>query len=124
MKTAGRNDPCPCGSGKKYKKCCLAADGRSPTAPAGGILGSLAELRASVQELDDLSNSVVALIEAEKWEEAEEACHQLRRDHPEQVDGILRMEDQASDRGPSSKQASTFYGVYTRLRLGVRSSSS
>ena len=23
---AGRNDPCPCGSGKKYKKCCLAKD--------------------------------------------------------------------------------------------------
>ncbi len=22
-KTAGRNDPCPCGSGKKFKKCCL-----------------------------------------------------------------------------------------------------
>lgn len=22
-KTVGRNDPCPCGSGKKYKKCCL-----------------------------------------------------------------------------------------------------
>jgi hypothetical protein len=22
----GRNDPCPCGSGKKYKKCCEAAD--------------------------------------------------------------------------------------------------
>ena len=22
----GRNDPCPCGSGKKYKKCCMAAD--------------------------------------------------------------------------------------------------
>ncbi|WP_281274448.1 YecA family protein [Mesobacillus subterraneus] len=21
-KRAGRNDPCPCGSGKKYKKCC------------------------------------------------------------------------------------------------------
>jgi uncharacterized protein len=20
---AGRNDPCPCGSGRKYKKCCL-----------------------------------------------------------------------------------------------------
>jgi hypothetical protein len=24
MKTIGRNDPCPCGSSKKYKKCCLA----------------------------------------------------------------------------------------------------
>ena len=22
--TAGRNDPCPCGSGKKFKKCCQA----------------------------------------------------------------------------------------------------
>lgn len=21
-RVAGRNDPCPCGSGKKYKKCC------------------------------------------------------------------------------------------------------
>jgi hypothetical protein len=24
--TPGRNDPCPCGSGKKYKQCHLAAD--------------------------------------------------------------------------------------------------
>jgi hypothetical protein len=23
MKTFRRNDPCPCGSGKKYKHCCL-----------------------------------------------------------------------------------------------------
>jgi len=23
MAWIGRNDPCPCGSGKKYKKCCL-----------------------------------------------------------------------------------------------------
>ncbi len=22
MKKPGRNDPCPCGSGKKFKKCC------------------------------------------------------------------------------------------------------
>ncbi len=25
LRGVGRNDPCPCGSGKKYKKCCLAA---------------------------------------------------------------------------------------------------
>lgn len=25
-KTVGRNDPCPCGSGKKYKKCCMNKD--------------------------------------------------------------------------------------------------
>jgi len=23
MNNIGRNDPCPCGSNKKYKKCCL-----------------------------------------------------------------------------------------------------
>jgi len=27
MDDIGRNDLCPCGSGKKYKKCCLAKDG-------------------------------------------------------------------------------------------------
>jgi hypothetical protein len=26
MSKLGRNDPCPCGSGKKYKQCCLAKD--------------------------------------------------------------------------------------------------
>jgi hypothetical protein len=26
MATVGRNEPCPCGSGKKYKKCCMAKD--------------------------------------------------------------------------------------------------
>ena len=26
LKAAGRNDPCPCGSGKKYKKCHRAED--------------------------------------------------------------------------------------------------
>ncbi len=33
-KTAGRNDPCPCGSGKKYKKCCLKKESLPPEKPA------------------------------------------------------------------------------------------
>ncbi len=39
MKKPGRNDPCPCGSGKKYKRCCLKAkedkirNDRSETVP-------------------------------------------------------------------------------------------
>ena len=28
----GRNDPCPCGSGKKYKQCCLTAPARPSAA--------------------------------------------------------------------------------------------
>ncbi len=27
---AGRNDPCPCGSGKKYKACCIDKDKPKP----------------------------------------------------------------------------------------------
>jgi uncharacterized protein YecA (UPF0149 family) len=33
--TIGRNDPCPCKSGKKYKKCCL---GKAPVAPTSRAL--------------------------------------------------------------------------------------
>jgi hypothetical protein len=29
----GRNDPCPCGSGKKFKKCCLAKEQESQREP-------------------------------------------------------------------------------------------
>ncbi len=39
MSQVGRNDPCPCGSGKKYKKCCTPRfDAPSPAAlaPRGG----------------------------------------------------------------------------------------
>ncbi len=32
MSGVGRNDPCPCGSGRKYKKCCLAASASAPGA--------------------------------------------------------------------------------------------
>jgi hypothetical protein len=28
LTNVGRNDPCPCGSGKKYKKCCLKKSGK------------------------------------------------------------------------------------------------
>ncbi|OGQ98705.1 MAG: hypothetical protein A2505_01950 [Deltaproteobacteria bacterium RIFOXYD12_FULL_55_16] len=30
----GRNDPCFCGSGKKFKKCCLGVDTSAQTSPA------------------------------------------------------------------------------------------
>ncbi len=38
--TVGRNDPCPCGSGKKYKQCCLAkgSSTSSPTSKWGMIV--------------------------------------------------------------------------------------
>lgn len=32
--TPGRNEPCPCGSGNKYKKCCLEKDDAARVAAA------------------------------------------------------------------------------------------
>jgi tetratricopeptide (TPR) repeat protein len=55
----GRNDPCPCGSGKKYKKCCMQADAR------GGRNGSRArptqagpppDRQPTIKEYLDLGN--------------------------------------------------------------------
>ena len=37
----GRNDPCRCGSGKKYKQCCLGRDGASVVDLAEGIGGEV-----------------------------------------------------------------------------------
>ena len=36
----GRNDPCPCGSGKKYKKCCLAKKSAKRTLSATVLSGT------------------------------------------------------------------------------------
>ena len=46
MKT-NRNDPCPCGSGKKYKKCCLGQDG-SRSGP-----GDMQDIMAGVKKMLD-----------------------------------------------------------------------
>ncbi|MBI4549578.1 MAG: SEC-C domain-containing protein [Candidatus Omnitrophica bacterium] len=40
-KDVGRNDPCPCGSGKKFKKCCYdkierKKEPKSPNPTPGG----------------------------------------------------------------------------------------
>ena len=45
----GRNDPCPCGSGKKYKHCCGKPQTPEPAAPeshAGAVQRALAWLEA------------------------------------------------------------------------------
>ena len=58
MAKTGRNDPCPCGSGKKYKKCCLRKDeervlaGR-PEAPTDDLFEDLPENPERFQENGD-----------------------------------------------------------------------
>ena len=49
MKTPsiGRNDPCPCGSGKKFKHCCLGKE--SGTSPAHGVTSASETLRNALK---------------------------------------------------------------------------
>lgn len=52
MKT-GRNDPCPCGSGKKYKQCCIGVGQQAGSALADGMAQTLAmNPNLSVDELN------------------------------------------------------------------------
>jgi hypothetical protein len=43
----GRNDPCPCGSGRKYKNCCLEDQGSG--LPNEGPAGVFAEIHQALQ---------------------------------------------------------------------------
>ena len=91
MKKADRNDPCPCGSGRKYKKCCLAADEQRQTAGAVRFIKPPAAFEPALSDLDDLSNSVIDLIKAGDLAAAEAVCRRLQQDYPDQVDGIWRL---------------------------------
>jgi tetratricopeptide (TPR) repeat protein len=56
MAKVGRNDPCPCGSGKKYKRCCgadpsIAAVAGAATAPPLGGRGAMERAMAEVGRL-------------------------------------------------------------------------
>lgn len=43
MSGPGRNDPCPCGSGQKYKKCCFAKDEAAKATAASNVPKAAAE---------------------------------------------------------------------------------
>ena len=46
----GRNEPCPCGSGLKYKKCC-GAPGEEEKSPAAGKIEQTYEIRVTLKNI-------------------------------------------------------------------------
>jgi len=50
MGKVGRNEPCPCGSGKKYKKCCLPKESVT-SAPAQAASNAMMDARLMAQRL-------------------------------------------------------------------------
>jgi len=89
----GRNDPCPCGSGKKYKKCCIDKEpvARAPAPDRSAWesypLAEQAKIAQEVQRLDDLSNGAMEAIEGKRYDEAERLCADLVREYPLMIDG-------------------------------------
>lgn len=105
MPKTGRNDPCPCGSGKKYKHCCLEQDQaaerltlRAHEAKQAALQQDhqqeLQETLAAWQEaqaLDAASNAVVDLVHVGRLDEAEQAARELLVRYPEVHDGHDRL---------------------------------
>ena len=53
----GRNHPCPCGSGKKYKKCCLPKDQATYVAPPPITKATTSDEAPSKHEWDEAETS-------------------------------------------------------------------
>ena len=116
MTKLGRNAPCPCGSGQKYKRCCLpkhdaaAAERAAAAAPAAARLvpREPGELLWDDDGLDEASNRVVDLVHAGKLDEAEQAARDLLVRYPEVHDGFERLAMVYEARG-DRKQAAEYY---------------
>jgi hypothetical protein len=71
----GRNDPCPCGSGKKYKHCCLGkGDGERRSGAAQSIADEISAAAAeqpfeSLEELNAFTSELMN--ERNRWARAE-----------------------------------------------------
>jgi len=117
MAKIGRNDPCPCGSGQKYKRCCLprdeaAAAERAATARAAALraretdrFAPEAAIGAEDDGLDEASNIVIDLIDAGHLDEAEHAAQDLLQHYPEVHDGLERLAMVAAARGDRLRAA-------------------
>ena len=64
MTKIGRNQPCPCGSGKKHKHCCLRADQVAQPTPPAQTAPVIPTLKAEIAKLQQKAQRQ----EAKFWE--------------------------------------------------------
>lgn len=89
--TIGRNATCHCGSGKKYKKCCLSADEANLAALRKAVASADRPVVVFEDDgLDELSNSVLDLVRDGDLAQALAACKRLLAEFPDVVDGLER----------------------------------
>jgi hypothetical protein len=98
--TPGRNDPCHCGSGKKYKKCCLAKDEDAKQAEkakpvaAGADWAPAKEDKAQKREPDPHIEAFNTRLRDFEAADYEGKFHIFNRtlDEPELMDGEMAFE--------------------------------
>jgi tetratricopeptide (TPR) repeat protein len=86
MNAIRRNDPCPCGSGKKYKKCCLQQDEARAVAAQPAPLPASDEEEFTTEilpEVDEAVDRLLARVEAGRLEGVEAGLEELLREHPD-----------------------------------------
>jgi tetratricopeptide (TPR) repeat protein len=112
MAKIGRNDLCHCGSGKKYKKCCMASDEAAarPARPAAVPTRrpSVANYFQDHDELTEASNAVVDMVQAGNLDAAEQAARDLLARFPDVHDGYDRLGMVCEARG-DHRQAADYY---------------
>ncbi|MBI4938226.1 MAG: tetratricopeptide repeat protein [Nitrosomonadales bacterium] len=86
MNSPSRNDPCPCGSGKKYKKCCLAAAQNQPGDPVKPSVHPLNPKNAAPPPERLLH--ALALHQDGRLDEAEAAYRSLLQENPANSDAL------------------------------------
>ena len=125
MAKVGRNDPCPCGSGKKYKRCCLEKDEAAaralaaatpPPSVAEEIADKLAAAYNAEDELTTASNAAIDLVRAGKLDEAEHAARALLERFPDVHDGWDRLGMVYEARGDHRQAADCYRKVIEFIR--------
>lgn len=107
MPMPSRNAPCPCGSGKKYKLCCLSKLQPAPSRQSARV-PSTSRAPLDEDDLDQWSNAVVELIHAGRLDEAEVAARDLMRRFPDDIDGLERLGHVYEARGDKAQAASHY----------------
>lgn len=81
--TVGRNEPCPCGSGKKYKKCCLAKHEEARRSLPAGELQRMEERTKQRQKLEKEVQKGFDLLYSEDYAKAQNFAWHLLESYPE-----------------------------------------
>ena len=76
MKKTGRNDPCPCGSGKRYKNCCIQSEGVQAVGERGA------------QSIPATIQTAMKHLQSGRLPQAEACCRQALQIAPNHPDAL------------------------------------